>query len=98
MAMVGIESLQPFEKYHSMTMQLKRSVVLILFILFVTSSLVFIGYQANSLGEYADASYMSATLDWMFFAFAILLWKRDDVFKLIEDFENLIQQRKIIIN
>ena len=95
LAILGIEPLQPFQKKRLMT---KRLVVFIIFILFFTSSLVFIGYEASSLGEYADAFYMSATLDWMIFAFGILLWKMDDIFKLIGDFEKLIQQRKSIKN
>lgn len=94
LSIMGIESLQSFQKNRSMIVQLKRLVVIIIFVLFVTSSVVFIGFEANSLGEYADASYMFATLDWMFFAFVVFLWKMDDIFKLIEGFEELIQHRK----
>lgn len=95
LAILGIEPLQPFQKNHSMIMQLKRLVVFIIFNLFVILLLVFVGCEADSLDEYADAFYMSATLTTMLFVFTIFLWKMDILFKLIGDFEELIQKRKI---
>lgn len=96
LAYVGVESHQPFEKNHSMIMFVKRLLVLIPSALWFICMIIFIGYEAKMIVEYADAFFMSVSLITINFQFLTIYWKIDDLYNLIEDFENLIEQRKII--
>lgn len=70
--------------------------VFIVLSVFIIFSGIFIIYKAESIDEFADAFYMSATATTIFFLFLIYIWKMDSLFKFIEGFENLIEYRKSI--
>lgn len=93
-AVMGVELLQPFQKNQAMIVIIKRLLYFISLILFVILSSVFLGYEAQTLDEYADSFYGSVSTVVFSLIFAIILWKMDSLFKLIGDFEQLIEQRK----
>ena len=95
LAFMGVEPLQPFQKNHSTILFIKRLLIFIVLITYVIFLTVFIGYEAKTIDEYADAIYLSATSTSFLLNFSIILWANDSLFKLIDDFENLIRMRKI---
>lgn len=94
LAFIGVAPLEPFQKNHSMAVVLKRLPLLILCVPWFICMVIFIGYEAKSIGEYVDAFFMCASLAVSNFIFVMFLWKMDILFKSIEDFGNLIEQRK----
>lgn len=78
-----------------MIVYLKRTVFSTLATSSLISAFIFIGYEAKTIDQYVDALYLSATLMISTFHFVIFLWKMDNLFKLIDDFEHLIKERKI---
>lgn len=95
-AFLGVEPLQAFEKNHSMIMLLKKLPAFMLCTIWLICSVVFIGYAAKTIDDYADAFYMSVTLTIIILQFTIIIWKTDNLFKLFEDFENIVKKRKKI--
>lgn len=94
---LAISGVEPFQKERSTIVYLKRLLVFIVSTISFMSSLIFIAIGANAIAEYADAFYICETvLTYTTFPFVIFLWKMDSIFKLIEDFEHLIEQRKKI--
>ena len=96
LAVIGIEPLQPFEKNQKMIVLVRRLLFFIGFIVCAILSSVFLGYEAKTLSEYADSFYFSISMISLSIGLAIMIWKVDILFKLIGDFEKLIEQRKII--
>lgn len=97
LAIMGIEAFQPFSENQPLIVFVRRLLVLISLTICVILSSVFLAYEAKTLNEYADSFYGFATTTAIFFLFTIFLWKMDSLFKLIVDFEKLIEQRKIRI-
>lgn len=97
-ALLGVEQLQPFQKNQRVKSFLKRLPVFIVCVLWFICLTVFTGCEAAKIDEYADAFYISSCVMAILFTFAITLWKMDNLVKLIEDFENLISQRRTISN
>lgn len=94
LAILGVEPLQPIEKNQRIEMYLKRMQLLVLCIQWVICLTVFIGCEAKTIDEYTDAIYISSCVTTILCTFPIIIWKIDNLFKLIEDFEDLIRQRK----
>lgn len=95
LAVVGIEPLQPFQKEQPMIVFVRRFVVFISLLAYTILSWIFLGYEAETLNDYADSFFGFATTAGFSLILAIILWKTDSLFKLIRDFEKLIEQRKL---
>lgn len=90
-ALMGI---QPFSKNQPIIVLIRRILVFTPLILFAILSAVFLAYETKTVNEYADSFYGFAGATSIWAAFAAMLWKMDSLFKLIGDFENIIEQRK----
>lgn len=68
----------------------------ILFILgqFSISALTFLLFEASTLKEYAGGFYASITITINYFGFMLLMSKAQDIFELIENIEETIENRK----
>lgn len=96
LAFMGVEPFQPLQKNHSMIMIRRRLSFFTLFVLWFILSVAFLWYEVKTLDEYADAFYVTATLFNTLINLAIILWKMDSLFKLIEDFGNHFKKRNIL--
>lgn len=95
LALMGVEPLQPYQKDQAKKVFLRRFLVYTLCVLWLTCASIFIGFEAKTIHQYADAFYMSSCLTTILVVFSMFLWKLDIFFGFIEEFENLIEQRKI---
>lgn len=92
---IGIEPLQPFQKNQKLIVLWRRLLVFIPFIACAILSSAFLGYKAKTLEEYSDSFYFSISMVHMCTILTVLVCKAARLFKLIEDIEKLIEQRKI---
>lgn len=97
LAFMGVEPFQPLQKDHSITMNGRRLPFFALFVVWLILSVTFLGYEVKTLDEYADAFYVTVTLSNTVIDLAIIIWKMDSHFKLIEDLGNHIKKRNLVI-
>lgn len=89
-----IEPPQSTEKNHSVSMLLRNLLEFSLLIFWAIASIIFLVYEANTLKQHVESFYISITLLAHLFLSAITLSKLEKIFKLIENLESLIEQRK----
>lgn len=94
MAFCGIHSPQCFDKFHRFNLR-----NLMIFIFLIVSAILmslFIVCENGTLAEYSSAFYgtlSSVTTAFLFFTF---IWKTKDLYKLMNNFEELIQEREYL--
>lgn len=95
LAVMRIEPHQSCQERQPMIVLFMRFLISIPKVVFAILSAIFLGYEAKTLDEYANSFYGTVTMIGFPLIFAILLWKMDSLFKLIGDFEKLIETRKM---
>lgn len=95
LAVMGVQSLQPFQKNQPMLVIIKRLLAFLSLIIFIIFAFIFLGYEARTLNEYADSFYWFAAKTMVFCVSAIILWKMNNLFKLFGAFEKTIEQSKL---
>lgn len=92
-AVMGVEP-PPFNGDRLIFSIAKRFLVFTSLIVFILLSCVFFECEAKTLDEYADTFYGFAASCAVFTDFTVMVRKMKNLFRLIEDFEKLIEQRK----
>lgn len=76
---------------------LRNSFILFAYILFLTLTSKFFISEAQTFKEYTDCFYVIATCALKITCFTVTLWKISNIFQLMENFENVVQERKILL-
>lgn len=87
---IGLRPLKPNEKKFN----LRNVGVLVSLGLFIISSSAFIYSDAQTLNEYAEAVFGWVSVFLFFIIFLNYVQKSDIIFRLIENFERIVNQRK----
>lgn len=71
--------------------------VFILFGQYIISLMAFFLFEANTLSEFTASYYAVATTTLLFFTSISMFRKKMDIFQLLDNFENVIEQRQSIL-
>lgn len=75
----------------------KNSTIYLFLIQFTISVHLFLIFQAETFREYADSFFMCMSTIFVFVCFMVTLWKQKNIFDLIDDFEDIIERRRMKI-
>ena len=95
---VGAAPVQPFVKFHSTTMYLKRIQTFCVMICGAISSNAFLLFHTVKVEEFALSFYISTTALANLFYFIIAIRNIKSIFKTIDDFSALIQKRRLFLD
>lgn len=91
----GVLGIHPPKSFDENPITLRRLITLFILIQFSIASIVFFLFEATTFIEYADSFYISATAMLKVCVFSAILWKLIKIFELIENFEEIIQNRAL---
>lgn len=91
----GLHETQPFEK-NQHWLNVKAFVVLFFTGQFVLSSMAYLVIEANTFREYANSFYLSTSFTATFIIGILFIWKAEQIFNVITNFEIAIQKRKCV--
>lgn len=94
--MVGLHESQSFEK-NQHWFNVKVIMSLLLIDQFLLSIVAYLVMEASNFSEYANSIYLTTTLIAVIVVTALFIWKADQIFKLITNFETAIQKCKSLI-
>lgn len=90
-------SINPEEVSEQNRCNLKRLTIFFLVTQCIIPLWLFFLFEAKNFNEYADSFYSVATSTHLFFTYFIIYSKRHSVFRLMRDFESVMQERKFSI-
>lgn len=91
---LGISALRTLQ---STRINPKNVVVFLLLLNFAVFSTAFLLFKAETLAEFIYSFYTSVTTVGFTLIFSILVWKMSYIFKVIDDFGNFIEKRKLTL-
>lgn len=77
---------------------IRNVLTVFLFGVLSVSTTEFLVFEATSFREYADSFYSACTISLVGANFAVLMWKTAKVFTFIEELQNIIQERRWILD
>lgn len=88
----GIRPPQSYEQVQRLN--LRNSMILLYFLITSITMVMFIFYEDGSAAEYANAVYSTLSSTVILCLAAIKIWKTEKIYKLMDNFEDLIRKRK----
>lgn len=69
--------------------------ILLILIQFALAAIAFLLFEAGNFREYAESFYIFATSSLKMCTFSVTMRKKARIFKLIDDYENIIENREL---
>ena len=91
---LGIEPLQPLQKYRSIRAYSKSVLVLCVGVSSCTSLMLFLLFNTATFQEFTEVLYILSSILMSQSTFVILLVNAENCFKMMEDFKNVLQTRE----
>lgn len=74
----------------------RNSIAIVVYIQFLILTMKFLIFETQTFRELADSVFITVTCILKVICFAVTLWKISDIFDLMDNFEGVIQERKLI--
>lgn len=88
---LGIRRHQSFQEH---PFNLNNATILVILVQFSITSTNFLVIEAKTLAEYVESSYISTTAVMASFIFIVYVYKMENIFELIGNYESVIERRK----